>query len=80
MVKVDIMQHKFVPKHSILSEEEAKKVLKHYNIKPMQLPKILVSDPCAQIIGAQVGNILKIERKSPTAEVSYAYRVVINSR
>ena len=80
MVKVDIMSHDLVPKHTILSEEEAQRVLDAFQITPAQLPKIYITDPVIKIIGAKVGDIIKIERKSPTTEVSYAYRVVTNSR
>ena len=80
MVKVDIMSHNLVPKHTVISEEEAQKVFDYYKITKDQLPKINITDPVIKIIGAEVGDIIKIERKSPTAEVSYAYRIVVNSR
>jgi len=80
MVRVDILKHSLVPKHTILTEEEAKAVLKKFDITPLQLPKILVTDPVIKLIGAKVGDIIEIERRSPTAELSYAYRIVINSR
>jgi len=75
----NILKHDLVPHHSILSKKEAKKILEAYNIKKDQLPKILVTDPVARAIGARVGDIIKIIRKSPTAGESVAYRLVIGS-
>jgi len=80
MAKVDILMHNLVPKHTILTEEEAKEVLEKYNISAFQLPKMYVTDKVAIRIGAKAGDIVKIERKSPTAAHSYAYRLVIESR
>ena len=80
MVRIDIMKHNLVPLHTILSVDEGKAVLEKYGITYLQLPKIQVTDPVIKIIGAKVGDIIKIERRSPTAEMSYAYRIVINSK
>ncbi|MBU0497832.1 MAG: DNA-directed RNA polymerase subunit H [Candidatus Thermoplasmatota archaeon] len=60
-------------------DKETKELLKKYNIKPEQLPKLLNTDPTAIAIGAQPGQIVKITRKSPTAETAIAYRLVIES-
>jgi DNA-directed RNA polymerase subunit H len=75
---VNIMGHFLVPKHEILDEKETEKVFKEYNLEPDQLPKILITDPCVKLIGAKVGEILKIERNSPTAGVSIVYRRVVD--
>ena len=80
MVRVDIMKHNLVPLHTILSEEEGQAILDQYGIKKLQLPKIQVTDPVIKIIGAKVGDIIKIERRSPTAAMSHAYRIVIHSK
>jgi len=77
-LKVDISKHILVPKHEILSEEEVKKLLEKYNITKSQLPKILASDPMVKKIGAKVGDVIKITRKSPTAGESIFYRVVVS--
>ncbi len=77
-MKKDILKHKLVPDHTILSKTEAKKVLKELNIHQEQLPKIKVDDPVAKAIGAKTGDILKITRKSQTAGRFVTYRLVIN--
>jgi DNA-directed RNA polymerase subunit H len=76
--EINIMGHFLVPKHEILSEKETEKVFKDFNITSDQLPKILITDPCVKLIGAKVGDILKIERNSPTAGISIIYRRVVD--
>lgn len=75
-MKADILQHNLVPEHVILSDEEAEQVLEELNSTEEQLPKILPTDPVVKAIGANVGDILKITRKSETAGVFVAYRMV----
>ena len=75
-MKADILQHKLVPEHTILSEEEAQKVLDDLNVRLDQIPKILPTDPVVKAIDAKIGDILKITRKSETAGIFVAYRVV----
>lgn len=75
-MKIDILQHNLVPEHTILSEEEAQEVLDDLNVRVDQIPKILPTDPVVKAIGAKLGDILKITRKSETAGVFIAYRVV----
>ena len=74
----NIFKHKLVPKHEIISKEEAEELLKKYRIKPWKLPLIKASDPAAKMIGAKPGDILKITRKSPTAGKAITYRYVIS--
>lgn len=73
----NILEHELVPKHIILSREEAKALLEKYKISPYQLPWIRESDPVCKKIGAKAGNILMIIRDSPTAGKSIAYRLVV---
>lgn len=78
MTKADILKHNLVPEHVILSDEEAEEVLNKYNITEDELPKILTSDPVVKAIDAKSGDILKITRKSETAGIFEAYRIVRN--
>ncbi|MCC6046690.1 MAG: DNA-directed RNA polymerase subunit H [Desulfurococcaceae archaeon] len=72
-----ILEHEYVPKHELLSKEEAIKVLKELGVRPEQLPWIRASDPVARLLGAKPGDIVRVIRKSPTAGVSIAYRFVV---
>jgi DNA-directed RNA polymerase subunit H len=60
-----------------MSEEEVEKVLNILKINKEQLPKIKAEDPIAKEIGAKVGDIIRIERESPTSGKSTAYRLVV---
>ncbi len=77
MTKFRLQDHILVPKHEVLSKEEAEEVLKTLGIRKEQLPKIKVTDPIAKEIGAKVGDIVRIIRDSPTAGKSIAYRLVV---
>ncbi len=76
-MKMKLQDHMLVPKHEVLSKEEAEELLRSLGIKKEQLPKIKATDPIAKEIGAKVGDIVKITRESPTAGRSIAYRLVI---
>jgi DNA-directed RNA polymerase subunit H len=73
----DIFAHELVPKHEILSKEEAEEVLTKFHVKPYKLPHIKASDPAVKAIGGKPGDIIKITRKSPTAGYAFYYRYVV---
>ncbi len=74
---INLLEHELVPKHEILSPEEAAELLKRLGIKPAQLPWITIDDPIVRALRAKPGDIIKITRKSPTAGESVAYRYVV---
>lgn len=65
--------HILQPKHSIVKKEETEKLLTKFNISITQLPKIKVTDPAIPP-NAQIGDIIKIERKEEDDTFVY-YRV-----
>lgn len=73
----DVMKHDLVPRHELLSDDEARGILEKYGVTPDQLPKIFSSDAVARAVRAKPGNIIKIKRKSPTAGEHVAYRYVV---
>ena len=75
--EIDISKHELVPKHSIVSEKGKREILKKYGVSLRQLPRILSSDPMVIKLGAKPGDIIRIERKSPTAGKTIYYRVVV---
>ncbi|MHC1570314.1 MAG: DNA-directed RNA polymerase subunit H [Methermicoccaceae archaeon] len=77
MTYINVLEHEMVPKHELLDESEVKAVLQKYAIKKEEMPKIRVDDPAAQAVGAQVGDVLRITRKSPTAGTFVSYRLVV---
>jgi DNA-directed RNA polymerase subunit H len=78
VTKSAVKDHELVPEHVLLSAEEGVAVLKTYGIEAPQLPKIHLSDPVAKEIGAKVGDIIRVVRRSPTAKQSIFYRLVID--
>jgi DNA-directed RNA polymerase subunit H len=78
VTKFAVKDHELVPEHTLLPSEEGEEVLKKYGVEASQLPKIHVDDPAAKEIGAKVGDIIKIVRRSPTAKQSIFYRLVID--
>jgi DNA-directed RNA polymerase subunit H len=82
VIEFNVLEHELVPEHHLLTEEEAEKVLKDLRITRDQLPKIRKSDACVKVLEKihgpiDEGRIIKIVRKSPTAEIFVGYRMVI---
>jgi len=74
-----LLDHESVPHHEIIGEEEVANVLEKFAIDKEKLPKIRYDDPIALEIGAKIGDVVKITRKSQTAEESFYYRLVIDT-
>jgi len=72
----DIENHILVPKHELLSEEEAAELLKKLNANIDDLPKIKKNDPAIKKLKTKINDVIKITRSSPTAEETIYYRVV----
>ena len=75
--KILIPDHIYVPKHEIMTKEEAEKVLEKYHTKPTEMPLIYESDPAIRGLGVKPGDMIRIARKSPTAGESIYYRYVV---
>lgn len=74
----DISKNILVPKHIKIKESEHKPLLDKYNISLRQLPRILLSDPAIQSLEPKIGDIIKIERNSPTQEKTIIFRRIVN--
>ena len=71
------MKHELVPPQEILKEADVKKLCEHVKITKEQLPQIYDNDPIVEILGAKVGNVIKIIRSSQTAGQTDYYRLVV---
>ena len=64
------MDHKLVPPHTKLTQEEHDKIIKKYNLMDKShLTEISRFDPVARIIGLKPDEICKIERPCATSIV-----------
>lgn len=79
----NVMEHEMVPAHRLLDEEEAEARLAQMGVGKEQLPKIKRSDPVIEFLEKDrdeevpEGQIVEVRRRSPTAGVFVAYRVVV---
>lgn len=74
----NILEHKYVPKHRILSEKEKDEVCEQYNIiNDSEWPEISRFDPVAKTIGIKPGQLCEIIRPSKTAITSKYYRLCL---
>jgi len=69
--------HIYVPKHEIMTINEAEDVLEKYHCKATELPLIFSDDPAILQLGVKPGDMIKITRKSATAGESFYYRYVV---
>lgn len=76
MARFNIADHILVPRHSKLSKEEVVALLESYYITLKDLPRINIKDAAISHLNVKEHDVIKIERKSPTAGVSYFYRRV----
>jgi len=75
-LQYNILQHEYVPKHTVIDNEEIKLVKDKYNImNDDQLPKISRFDPVAMAIGIRPLEVCKIIRPSKTAIETNYYRI-----
>ncbi len=71
------LENMLVPKHEVLNDKDAERLLGFYNVTRDGLPKIKEDDPALKGLGARMGSIIKITRKSPSVGIAFYYRVVI---
>lgn len=72
----DISKHSLVPKHTKLSQKDKKALFQEYNMTYQNLPKISINDPALASMNLKEGDVIKIERESPTSSNTVYYRGV----
>jgi DNA-directed RNA polymerase subunit H len=81
-VSFNVLKHDLVPEHHLLNEADAESVLSELKVTRDQLPKIRRSDAGVRVLESvygppiEEGRIIKIIRKSETAQEFVAYRLV----
>lgn len=73
---IDVRDHKSVPEHRKMEEDEIKQVLEKYDADKQDLPKIPRTDAALKQMDVEVGDVIEVTRDSPTAGKSTYYRLV----
>ena len=73
----DLFDHEYVSKAELVSDEEKHALLEKYHSKAYQFPWIKFQDPVAIILGAEPGDVIKVNLESQTAGLSVSYRYVV---
>jgi DNA-directed RNA polymerase subunit H (RpoH/RPB5) len=71
---VNKIDHIFVPKHIVLSQEEQDQIRKEYGFKKIEIGVIKESDPIARYYNLKPGNIIRIERPSVNSGITVYFR------
>lgn len=75
-LQFNILKHKMVPKHRVLSEIEKEEIKKKYNIlKETNIAGISYFDPVALALGIRPGSLVEIDRNSKTSISTKFYRI-----
>ena len=74
---INITKHELNPKFRKLSNEEKCIILAKYNCKLQQFPYLLSSDPISKYYAYLPGDLIEIQRTSPTAGIHTLYRLVV---
>ena len=74
---IDIRDHRAVPEHRKMTEDEIEEILEKYDASKSDLPKIERTDAALKQMDVEVGDVIEIERDSPTAGKTTYYRRVI---
>jgi DNA-directed RNA polymerase subunit H len=80
-ISFNVLKHDLVPEHHLLSETEAERLLSEMRMTCDQLPKIRNNDAGIRVLESihgpiAEGRVVKIVRKSETAQEFVAYRLV----
>lgn len=74
---IDIRDHRAVPEHRKMTEEEIEELLEKFDAEKNDLPKIERTDAALKQMDIEVGDVIEINRESPTAGKTTYYRRVI---
>ena len=76
-LSVDITEHKLVPEHVVLTNQQKNELLARYRLKPSQLLWIQLQGPVARYFGLKHNQVVKIIRPSETAGRYVTYRICV---
>ena len=71
---INKIDHIFVPKHILLTQEEQDQIKKEYGFKRIEIGIIKQSDPIARYYNIKPGSIVRIERPSVNSGITVYFR------
>lgn len=74
---MEVTEHELVPEHEIMEEDEVEEILEEYKIGRDDLPRIKQGDAALKNLEVEVGDVIRINRSSPTAGETTYYRLVV---
>jgi len=78
-LQFNVLSHVLVPKHTIVSEDKTKQIMKRYNIRELrEFPEISRFDPVSLAIFIKPDQVCEIARPSKIAITGMYYRVCVN--
>ncbi len=72
----DVKEHFLVPRHSLLDSDSVEQIISELGIDKSKLPKLPKGYPAIKEFKPKKGDIVKINRYSPTAGKTTYYRIV----
>ncbi|MEF8880288.1 MAG: DNA-directed RNA polymerase subunit H [Candidatus Nanohaloarchaea archaeon] len=75
---IDVRDHEAVPKHEKMDEDEVEELLEKFDTEKDKLPKIERTDAALKQMDVEEGDVIHIERNSPTAGKTDYYRFVVD--
>lgn len=75
---MNLVDHMYIPKHILLTDEEKNIFYKEYNVSNEQMQKISIFDPVSRYYNAKKNDIFRIIRSSDITGTTFSYRLVIN--
>ena len=77
-LQYNVLDHELCPKMEVISPNDMESMKSQLNISNFkQLPEISRYDPMAMAFMMRPGSVAKFHRKSPTAQITYYYRICI---
>ena len=74
---IDVRDHRLVPEHRKMSEDEVEELLERFDIERENIPAIKSNDSALKQEEFEVGDVFEITRDSSTAGQSKYYRRVV---
>jgi DNA-directed RNA polymerase subunit H len=74
-----VPEHKSVPPHEIMAEDEVQLLLKKLRLARAALPLILSCDPPIVWCGGREGQVVRVTRDSRTARTAIMYRRIVHA-